>query len=43
MPRVLDNIEMELQGLMRYAKDKGKQVIELSDDEKAMFVKEKDD
>ena len=43
MPSQISNIKMDLQGLMKYAESKGKQVIELSDDEKAMFIKEKDD
>lgn len=33
------NIKLDLHGLMKYAKEKGVKVIDLSEDEKALFVK----
>ncbi len=33
------DIKLDLRGLMKYAKEKGVKVIDLSEDEKASFVK----
>lgn len=33
------NIKLDLRGLMKYAKEKGVKVIDLSEEEKASFVK----
>ncbi len=33
------NIKLDLRGLMKYAKEKGVKVIDLSEDEKASFVR----
>lgn len=33
------NIKLDLRGLMQYAKEKGVKVIELTDSEKAEFIK----
>lgn len=39
MPSQLLQIKLDLKGLMTYAKKTGKKVIELSDAEKNMFIK----